>query len=331
MDTRGFIFKEVSISLATRWQLLQLMSAWKKSKPLGDRRLSAMISPCPFAAIESGAAAISSDDTASPEASACASEGPAWCTLSHAAVLRDFRQFCVFREPPKGEGGAANPTTSSSEQELVAAILAEPIYEAGKVVGYIVNGLLQLPGVKPPKVLDFGMYSMARLLKEEGKRIINLGITGLNGMLPNPEEDAGLREHATFIFENVKHSYSFQGLAHKKENYSRYGGSSVPRHLITLIDARPQFYDIGIVNKWLGIRNVASLATGFRCLLALNIFPEALFRTWLISPLFVYGFSAVYTSTHFTRRHILLLTTFNFGLLAVLARIVVLGTYIISA
>lgn len=104
--------------------------------------------------------------------------------------------------------------------EIVGFIIFDPMYEGGKVMGYIANQL-RASLQRTYSVVDFIILEALEKFKAEGIRELSLGLSPLAKVDDTDEfkHSKLLKAHFKYSFEKANYLYNFQSLARHKTMY----------------------------------------------------------------------------------------------------------------
>ena len=104
--------------------------------------------------------------------------------------------------------------------EVVAFVIFDPMYEDGKVVGYIANHLRSILDTSY-SVVDFIILEALDKFKAEGKKKLSLGLSPLAKVDDTREfkHSKLLKAHFQYAFEKANYLYNFKNLARHKLKY----------------------------------------------------------------------------------------------------------------
>ncbi len=106
------------------------------------------------------------------------------------------------------------------DKEIVGFVIFDPMYEDGKVIGYIANHLRS--GIdRTYSVVDFIIIEAMEIFKKEGKRDLSLGLSPLAKVDDTQEfkHSKLLSAHFKYAFEKANYLYNFKNLARHKLKY----------------------------------------------------------------------------------------------------------------
>lgn len=106
------------------------------------------------------------------------------------------------------------------DNEIVGFVIFDPMYEDGKVIGYIANHLRS--GIdRTYSIVDFIIIEAMEVFKREGKRDLSLGLSPLAKVDDTQEfkHSKLLSAHFRYAFEKANYLYNFKNLARHKLKY----------------------------------------------------------------------------------------------------------------
>lgn len=106
------------------------------------------------------------------------------------------------------------------DNEVVGFVIFDPMYENGKVVGYMANHL-RTNLERTYSVVDFIILEAIEKFKQEGKRDLSLGLSPLAKVDDSQEfkHSKLLKAHFKYAFERANFLYNFKNLARHKLKY----------------------------------------------------------------------------------------------------------------
>lgn len=106
------------------------------------------------------------------------------------------------------------------DNEVVGFVIFDPMYEDGKVVGYIANHL-RTNLERTYSIVDFIILEAIDKFKQEGKRDLSLGLSPLAKVDDSQEfkHSKLLKAHFKYAFERANFLYNFKNLARHKLKY----------------------------------------------------------------------------------------------------------------
>lgn len=106
------------------------------------------------------------------------------------------------------------------DDKIVGFVFFDPMYEEGKVIGYIANHLRSNLD-RSYSVTDFIILQALEQFKQEGKRDMSLGLSPLAKVSDTDDfrHSKIIKEHFRYCFEKGNFLYNFQNLARHKGKY----------------------------------------------------------------------------------------------------------------
>lgn len=133
---------------------------------------------------------------------------------AHRCELTLLARPAVFEDEPD-----VRKFYAMKDGSVIGYVFFDPMYKAGKTIGYIANILRSLP--KPYSVSDFLILEALNVFKAEGIQYLSLGASPFADV-----EDDGAFNYSKirknvlgFLFQHCNHLYSFKSLAFHKKMY----------------------------------------------------------------------------------------------------------------